>query len=318
MMCDRKLPYATASAPSVACSDRPGAALGSLRRIVLIAFGGLALLSACILAAPDVQAAAQTNAITDTFRPHKVGSGIAIDHHTWDELLKTYVKPARDGVNRVRYAAFKSTGHAALKSYIANLQSVDPANLARPEQMAFWVNLYNAKTIDIILDHYPVKSIREIALESSLLGLLKKTVGVGGPWKAPVVTVKGHALSLDNIEHDILRPIYSDPRVHYAVNCASYGCPNLQATAFTGAKIDQQLDAAARAFINHPRGFAVRSGRVTASSIYDWFQVDFGGSASAVLTHARQYANSELKSALDGKTNIDSFDYDWSLNDIDR
>lgn len=277
-----------------------------------VAVVGLAL--AFFMAMP----VASAGEITEAFRAHSAGSSLTVDHSAWDTLLKTYVKPARDGVNRVDYSAFEANGRQSLKSYIAGLEAVDPAKLDRPEQMAFWANLYNARTIDIILEHYPVKSIRDISLEPSLIGFLKKSVGAGGPWKAKVVNVSGHALSLDNIEHDILRPVYKDPRVHYAVNCASYGCPNIQTSAFTGAMIDRQLDEAARAFVNHPRGFRVAGGLVMASSIYDWFQSDFGGSAAGVLEHARRYANAELKSALTAKTGIDGFDYDWRLNDVAR
>lgn len=281
----------------------------------LMAAAALALfgvVSGTITAMPGASA----SEITEAFRPHKTGSSITIDHGAWDTLLKTYVRPAPDGVNRVDYRAFRSKDHEALQHYVARLEKIDPTNLDRPEQMAFWINLYNAKTIDIILGHYPVRSIREISLETSLLSFLKTSVGAGGPWKAEVVTVNGHALSLDNIEHDILRPLYKDPRVHYAVNCASYGCPNLQTAAFTGATMDQRLDQGARAFINHPRGLKAEGGRVMASSIYNWFQSDFGGSAAGVLDHARRYANANLKSALEGKTSIDAFDYDWRLNDI--
>ncbi len=284
----------------------------SARVVAVLACVGLA--SALFASMPGVTA----NEISQAFRPHKTGSHLRIDHSAWDGLLKTYVKPAADGVNRVDYRAFKSTGHEQLKRYIARLEQVDPAQLSQGEQMAFWINLYNAKTIDIVLEHYPVKSIREISLGDSLLGFLKSSVGAGGPWKAEVLKVNGRALSLDTIEHDILRPLYRDPRVHYAVNCASYGCPNLQAAAFTGATLERQLDEGARAYINHPRGFAVEGGRVTASSIYDWFQSDFGGSAAGVLDHARGYANARLKSALAGRTTIDSYTYDWRLNDITR
>lgn len=288
-------------------------ATGSTRRaLATAALAVFCLVSGFFSAKP----AAMANEITQAFLAHKTGSPIMIDHGVWNSLLGTYVKSAANSVNRIDYAAFKSKGHAALKRYITHLEAVDPATLDRAEQIAFWVNLYNAKTIDIVLDHYPVKSIREISLETSLIGLLKKSVGVGGPWQAQVVEVGGRMLSLDNIEHDILRPVYKDPRIHYAVNCASYGCPNLQASAFTGATLDRQLDEGARAFVNHPRGLRVDGGQVKASSIYDWFQSDFGGSAAGVLDHARRYANAKLKSALTGKTTIDSFDYDWRLNDI--
>ncbi len=94
-----------------------------------------------------------------------------VDHSAWDRLLKTYVKPGTDGLNRVDYAAFKRDGHAALKAYISRLEAVDPATLTRPEQFALLANLYNAKTVDIVLDHYPVKSIKDISLGGGLLGV---------------------------------------------------------------------------------------------------------------------------------------------------
>ncbi|MDX2290571.1 MAG: DUF547 domain-containing protein [Hyphomicrobiaceae bacterium] len=252
---------------------------------------------------------------TDAFKAHAKGSAITVDHTAWNSLLQRHVKPGADGVNRVDYGTFKSTGHPALKAYVSALQKVDPATLDRPEQFAFWANLYNAKTIDIVLDHYPVASIRDITIGGGLFDLVKKSVGAGGPWKAEVLEVSGRPLSLDAIEHEILRPIFKDPRVHYSVNCASFGCPNLPSEAFTGAKLEAQLDAGATAFINHPRGFAVANGAVTASSIYNWFAADFGGSAQGVLDHARKYASPGLKAKLDGITGIDSYQYDWSLND---
>ncbi|MEO1544549.1 MAG: DUF547 domain-containing protein, partial [Pseudomonadota bacterium] len=198
---------------------------------------------------------------------------------------------------------------------VSKLEAVDPRKLGRNEQFAYWANLYNAKTIDVVLDHYPVDSIRKITINEGLFGFLKKSVGAGGPWKAKVVTVAGTKLSLDNIEHDIMRPVFSDPRVHYAVNCASYGCPNLRRTAFTGATLEQQLDEGAKAFVNHPRGISVKNGSVTASSIYQWFQKDFGGNAKGVLDHSRKYAADDLKAQLEGVTEIGRYEYDWSLND---
>lgn len=275
----------------------------------------IALLLAAILTAITSPPAHAVGKLTEAFKAHAAGSSLTVDHTAWDELLAQYVKPGTDGVNRVAYAAFKADGHKKLKDYISTLEAVDPAKLDRPEQFAFWANLYNAKTIDIVLDHYPVRSIRDISLDNSLFGALKSSVGAGGPWKTPVVTVAGTKLSLDNIEHDIMRPIFADPRVHYSVNCASYGCPNLAADAFTGAELEAQLDAGAKAFINHPRGIEVQNGTVRASSIYSWFKEDFGGNAAGVLAHARKYASGKLSAKLKNVTAIDSYDYDWSLND---
>ena len=255
---------------------------------------------------------------TKTFKAHSASSTATVDHGEWDRLLGKYVTASPDGVNRVDYAAWKSDDHAPLKAYVKALESVDPRELGRTEQFAYWANLYNAKTIDVLLDHYPVNSIREITINEGLLGFLKKSVGAGGPWKAKLITVIGKKLSLDDVEHEIMRPIFKDPRVHYAVNCASFGCPNLGQEAFTGEKLDAQLDANAKAFVNHPRGIDVQGGSVKASSIYQWFQVDFDGSDAGVLDHVRKYASDELKAKLDGKNSIASYDYDWALNSIQR
>ena len=154
------------------------------------------------------------------FTKATTGSTVTVDHSAWDKLLKTYVVPGTDGLNRVAYGRMKAA-HPALKGYVAALEKVDPATLDKPEQFAFWVNLYNAKTIDVVLDKYPVKSIKEVSLGGGL-----KSLVTGGPWQGKIMKVSGVELSLDDIENTILRPIHKDPRVHYTVNCASVGCPN--------------------------------------------------------------------------------------------
>ena len=259
------------------------------------------------LTAPTAVRAAEVNPVFDKLAS---GSAATVDHGAWDKLLKTYVVAGPDGLNRVAYAKFKAEGHAALKGYLAALEKVDPATLDRPEQFAFWVNLYNAKTIDVVLDKYPVKSIKDI----SLGGGLKTLIG-GGPWQAKVMKVSGVDLTLDDVENTILRPIYRDPRVHYTVNCASVGCPNLAAEAYTGAKLEAMLEAGAKAFINSPRGVLVDGGKIQASSIYEWFQADFGGSEATVLDHLRKYASPALTEQLNKIGRIARYDYDWKLAD---
>ncbi len=247
---------------------------------------------------------------TFTQRPYAEGASGTIDHSAWDALLKMYVVPGTDGLNRVAYAKFKAEGHRALQGYIQALEAADPSSLNRNEAFAYWANLYNAKTADIVLNAYPVASIKDINLGGGLIASV-----TGGPWKAKTLNVKGASLSLDDIEHGLLRPVFKDPRVHYSVNCASIGCPNLGTEAFTGNKLDAQLNAAASAYINHPRGLSIKGGEVTASSIYDWFQKDFGGDEAGVLAHVRTYAGDALKSKLNGITAISDFGYDWTLND---
>jgi hypothetical protein len=275
--------------------------------------GGLAAVTgAALLGAPRAEAAIDLGAL---FRPRAAsasGEGATVDHAAWTELLSTYVKRGADGLNRVDYKAFKGTGRGALDAYLVMLQGIDVATLLREEQFAFWANLYNAETIAIVLDHYPVKSIRNISLGGTLLSSL-----TGGPWKAKVVKVKGVDISLDDIEHGILRPLFAEPRVHYAVNCASIGCPNLGVRAFSGATLEADLEAAAAGYVNSPRGARLDGDSLIASSIYDWFGDDFGGEAG-VLEHLRKYAAPALKEKLAGLDGIDDYAYDWALNDIAR
>lgn len=287
----------------------------SQRRTTVIGLAAVLCVSTLIAAG----AARSAEADLSIFAPNPAASTVTVDHGAWDQLLAQYVKADASGLNRVDYAAWKAKGHDALKAYVAALEKTDVTKLGRAEQYAFWLNLYNAKTIDVVLDHYPVGSIREITINEGFFGFLKKNVGAGGPWKAKIMTVNGQSLSLDNIEHDILRPKFKDARVHYGVNCASVGCPNLDDDAFTGATLETQLTEGARAYVNSPRGVIVAAdGSVTVSSIYNWFSVDFGQNPADVLNHIRQYANDDVKAKLAGKTEIASYDYDWSLNDAKR
>ena len=179
--------------------------------------------------------------------------------------------------------------------------------LNRDEQKAYWINLYNALTVKVVLDHYPVRTIRLINLSSRAFAR--------GPWDTKLLTVEGEELSLNDIEHRILRPIWQDPRVHYAVNCASLGCPNLQPQAFTGRDVEMQLEKAAREFINHPRGVSFPRNRLQVSSIYFWFQEDFGGSEKGIIKHLRKYLTGKNLEQLDKVEKRIGHDYDWNLND---
>ena len=174
--------------------------------------------------------------------------------------------------------------------------SCAPSKLPRNEAFAYWANLYNAITLQVILDRFPVHSIRDIKSD----GLFDPKAYIG-PWRTKRVTVEGKQLSLDDIEHEIMRPTFKDPRVHYSVNCASFGCPNLPAKAWNAATLDADLDAAARDFINHPRGVAVLAGgKLKVSSIYKWFRDDFGADDAAVIAHLKKYAKPELAPARHG------------------
>jgi hypothetical protein len=181
------------------------------------------------------------------------------------------------------------------------------SRLNRNEQKAFWINLYNALTVKVILDHYPVKSIRDIDISPGLFS--------DGPWGKKLVSVEGEDISLDDIEHRILRPVWKDPRVHYGVNCASHGCPNLQPEAFTAENSDELLDKGAREFVNSPRGARIENGKLTVSSIYVWFKPDFGGTDAGVIDHLKKYAQPGLRTQLEKIDRISDNQYDWTLNE---
>ena len=237
--------------------------------------------------------------------PHSVAE---IDHSVWNRFLANYVLSTRDGINRVAYGQVSKEVRETLSTYIKKLTTIAISRFNRSEQLVFWINLYNSLTIIVILDHYPVASIRDIDISPGLF--------VDGPWDKKLITVEDEAISLNDIEHRILRPIWRDPRIHYVVNCASLGCPNLAGTAFTSQNIENDLNAAANAFINHPRAAQIESGKLTVSSIYSWFQEDFGNGEAEVIEHLKDYASPSLKKELEIVTKIEDYTYDWGLNDL--
>ena len=200
---------------------------------------------------------------------------------------------------------------ATLADYLAYLQSLDPRTFSRAEQKPYWVNFYNALTVQVVTDAYPVDSIKHI--HESILPIPT------GPWGDVHAEVAGMELTLDDIEHGILRPIWKDPRIHYAVNCASLGCPNLAPKVYTASNMEAQLEAGATEYINHPRGVDfVDEDFIVISGIYDWFVVDFGDSEKKVFEHLVQYAEPELAGRLEGFSGAVEYEYDWALNQPDQ
>jgi hypothetical protein len=224
-------------------------------------------------------------------------NGSSVSHSLFGDLLQKYVA---DGT--VNYAGFQSE-EAKLDQYLDLLQGVDPAALARKEQFAFYANAYNAWTIKLILTKYPgIDSIKELGIFNT------------GPWKKKVVRLNGETVSLDHIEHDILRPRFKDPRVHFAINCAAKSCPPLRPEPYFAEKLDQQLDDATRSFINNSNSYRLEGRNLHVSRIFKWFSEDFN---EDILGFYIKYANEELKKKLEakpGKTGIKYLAYDWSLN----
>lgn len=234
----------------------------------------------------------------------------AIDHDVWDHLLSKYLIVDEAGPNLFRYGDVSVEDRSLLEGYLWSLAAQPISQFNRSEQFAYWVNLYNALTVEVILRHHPVASIRDIDISSGFLA--------DGPWGKELIKVEGRDLSLNDIEHRILRPIWRDPRIHYVVNCASIGCPDLQPKAFRAATLETDLDAAARSYVNDPRGVMISHEWTSVSKIYDWFVEDFGGSEGAVRSHLLSYAKPELANALRRHQRLDDVHYDWNLNEPKR
>lgn len=235
-----------------------------------------------------------------------------IDHGPWQEILDGYLAPDPQGVNLLDYASLAGSSDAAAKlaGYLEYLEEIDPRGYCRAEQIAYWINFYNARTVKMVLDAYPVKSIREIHQG----GVPRK-----GPWGDVCTNIAGRDLTLDQIEHDILLPIWRDKRIHYAVNCAAYGCPQLIDTAFTAANTESLLEAGARAYVNSARGVdVVDDDFIILSSIYKWYPKDFGSSEETLIEHLVHYADGELAEFLGGFEGAIDYDYDWKLNQPQR
>ncbi len=239
---------------------------------------------------------------------HDPKSTQSVDHAPWGKFLKNYVKPDRDGANRVAYGTVNEADKKNLHDYLASLRKVNVARLSRNEQLAYWINLYNALAVRVIIHFYPVDSIQDI-------NLTRGPWGGGGPWGKDLIRIDGEMISLNDIKHRILRPIWRDPRLHYAVNCTSVGGPNLAVTPYTAATVNAMLNQAARDYVNSPRGVRHTSDGLVLSKIYAWFSEDFGSGETMVLDHIARHASSDTEVKIMSSTNIAAYQYDWSLND---
>ncbi len=192
----------------------------------------------------------------------------AFSHATFDRLLKKYV----NAQGRVNYKGFKSE-QKAFNDYLAQLSKNAPtATDSKAEQMAFWINAYNAYTIRLILDNYPLKSIKDI----------------GEPWKKVFFSIGGEKMSLDNIEHGILRKKFDDPRIHFALVCASISCPPLRPEAYTAARLNAQLDDQARDFLNNAGKNKITPASAQLSSYFDWYKDDWNANGQSVVKVGEQ------------------------------
>jgi hypothetical protein len=236
-------------------------------------------------------------------------AALAFEHAAWNALLKKHVV-LRDGgkASQLRYAGMAGE-RAALKAYLDSLSKVSEREFAawpREEQMAFLINAYNAFTVEKILQRYP--DIRSIWDFGKLFG---------NPFKDPFFTLLGGARTLDWIEHERLRRNYRDPRIHYAVNCASVGCPMLREEAYAAPRLEQQLEEQAQRFLADRSRNRLREGRLEVSKIFDWFKEDFEPRNAYFARYAELLSDDrkDREAIAGGKVEMRFLDYDWSLND---
>ncbi|KIC49539.1 DUF547 domain-containing protein [Tateyamaria sp. ANG-S1] len=274
-----------------------------MKKFLLISL--LMLLGAC--ASIERVALPQSTLLAPSFAAYEETSQARVDHAPWDEFLQNYVREDVQGINRVAYETVTEADRARLQNYLAELEDTDVNALSRDEQLAFWINLYNAETVEVILQSYPVASIRDI--NDGFLSF--------GPWDRPVTTVGGRSLTLNDIEHRIIRPVFKEPRIHYALNCAAAGCPNLMDRAWRAATLERDLTEAEHAYVNSFRGVSVApNGSLTLSKIYIWFQEDFGANEADVLRRLQGVAEAELAAAIAAQSRVSRYQYDWSLNEF--
>ena len=275
-------------------------------RPALIAILGLLAVLTCA----GAQAAAPRAELWDRWLAHDPASLLQIDHDDWDAFLVRYLRIGAEGVHRVAYGAVAPEDRALLENYVARLGGLPISRYSRPEQMAYWINLYNALVVRLVVDHYPIASIRDIGKGSGAPGV--------GPWRRKLVEVEGTPLSLSDIAHRILRPIWRDPRVHYALACGAVSCPNLQPEPFYADQLDRQLSEAAMAYVNDRRCIRIEGDQLGLSSLYRWYREDFGPTDRDVINHLMAYAEPNLAMKLQGFDRISDDGFDWRLNDATR
>ena len=230
-----------------------------------------------------------------------------VDHSAWQELLNVYLNDQHEsGVNRFDYKSVTKEDSKKLDTYLDYLQSRKPRQLNADEQFAYWVNLYNAKTVDFIID-----GVQEDQIES--IKEIRSLIVVPGPWKRKALKIEGQKVSLDMIEHGILRPIWQDHRIHFAVNCASIGCPNLFKTAYTAVNTEGLLEVAEEQFLQHPRAVSDQNGTLVLTSLFDWYGADFAETQSEMFDYLSDFVSPDLVELMNDEPEV-KYNYDWKLN----
>jgi len=259
------------------------------KRIFKTALLPLVLLSAGANAAPDSE-------LIPFWNDYEEQSVIKVDHSAWGDILERYVDDSHpSGINRFNYEGITSGDKLTLENYLEYLQQFEPRQFNLGQQKAYWLNFYNAAVINRILNNYPLDSTRRLN------------------WRARSYEVVMQKISLNVIEHGILRPIFKDPRILFALNAGSLSSGNLQKTPFTEENTEDLLDKVTRQLLNHPRGARVEDGRLVVSKLFQWYIDDFGGNKQSVRDYVIRYAEEDLKTAIARSKGV-SYNYSWLLN----
>ena len=251
-------------------------------------------------------------AVAATTRPSAAGAGQALAdadealYARWARVLTGYV----DAEGLVDYAGLAAEGRGDLEAFMGVIGNTDPSGFSEAEQIAFWINAYNATTIYQVVERYPLESVRDVG---ALFGL------VGGFFKQEY-PVANEERSLDNIEHDILRPTYNDARIHWTLVCASFGCPKLLRRPYAAADLDTVLTEVSFEFMANPRALYIdeESNTLWVSSYFDWYGGDFEAAAGDIIDYILSYAPDDKATWIRehrGTMRVRFMDYDWTLND---
>ena len=241
------------------------------------------------------------------WQKHDDSNAASIDHQLWQNFLNQYLHEQDLGPSLISYASVDDASRQQLQQYIADLSNLSITHYSKAEQFAYWVNLYNALTVEVVLEHYPVESIMDIDISPGFFSR--------GPWDKTLIEIEQKPISLNDIEHRILRPIWQDNRIHYVVNCASLSCPELHSQALTASNSEQILQHSAKKYINSASGVTIQGdNKAELSSIYRWYKEDFGDSKDSLKQHLLAYASPELSPKLKLVKRF-SYDYDWNLNE---
>jgi len=226
-----------------------------------------------------------------------------ISHDQWDELVKAHVHES----GLVNYRGFIQDT-PRLQEYLTLLANHHPndQNWSREEQLAYWINAYNAFTVELVLKHYPVESIKDVVSGPNISF-------VNSPWDIKFINIEGEKYDLNNIEHGIMREKFNEPRIHFAINCASVSCPVMRKEAFKAEKLERQLHDQTHTFLNNPAKNKIGKKHIVISKVFKWFTDDFTENGSLV-----EYIDKHVETNIRDDAEVDYMTYNWKLNDIQK